>query len=183
MLLDTETHLRLDEAFRMVNYVFHHSDRLTEERRAAILIRRGVDYYAESVQGIKHLKATAIQVMLASKPVKFLAVYLSPSRSLFASDLSACLDGSYPIFMAGDLKAKHVDWNSKLITTRDRLLRDYSSLIYGPNTPTAISYNSFATPDALDIDTTKDLVTLVYLTTCSAMSSDLLPILIDTRCR
>jgi hypothetical protein len=48
--------------------------------------------------------------------------------------------------MAGDLNAKHVDWNSRLITTMGRCLRDYSNdnscLIYGPQTPTTIQYNS-----------------------------------------
>jgi hypothetical protein len=49
--------------------------------------------------------------MLASKPVKILAVYLSPSRPLIASDLPACLGGGFPVLMAGNLNAKHVEWN------------------------------------------------------------------------
>ena len=89
--------------------------------------------------------------------------------------------------MAGDLNAKHVDCNSRLITTRDRLLRDYadrrSCLIYGPDSPTTISYNPSATPDVLDIVLTKNLVTPVNLTVCSALSSDHLPVLTDTMCR
>ena len=88
--------------------------------------------------------------------------------------------------MAGDLNAKHVEWNSRLTTKRGRLLRDYvdknSCVIYGPNTPTTVPFNPSATPDVLDIAITKDLVSQVYLTTCSALSSDHLPILIDTQC-
>jgi hypothetical protein len=61
--------------------------------------------------------------------------------------------------MERDLNAKHVDWNSKLITTRGRRLRDYandhSSLIYGPTT---IPYNFSGIPDVLDIIITKELV-------------------------
>ena len=53
----------------------------------------------------------------------------------------------------------------------------------GPKTPTTVPYNPSATPDVLDIAITKDLVSPVYLTTCSALSSDHLPILIDTQCR
>ena len=110
-------------------------------------------------QGLKHLKATAIQVMMASKPVKILAVYLSPSRP----------DCFGPVFLPWrrsyrPLNAKHVDWNSRLIT-RDRLWRDYadknSCLIYGSSTPTTVPYNSSATPDVLDIAIIKDLVTHV----------------------
>jgi hypothetical protein len=54
--------------------------------------------------------------MLANRSVKILAVYLSPFRPLIASDLSACLDGSLPAVMAVELNAKHVKWNSRLIT-------------------------------------------------------------------
>jgi hypothetical protein len=40
--------------------------------------------------------------------------------------------------MAGDLNAKHMDWNSQLNTRRGKLLRDYagenSCLIFGPDT-------------------------------------------------
>jgi hypothetical protein len=93
--------------------------------------------------------------MFANGPVKILAAYISPSRPLIKADLSACLNGGLPVLMAGDLNDNHMDWNSKLITTRDRHLRDYvnvhSCLIYGPETPTTISYNSSATPDVLDI--------------------------------
>jgi hypothetical protein len=50
---------------------------------------------------IQSLKATTIQIMLASKPVKMMAVYLYPSRPLIASDVSACL---------GDTSRPHGGW-------------------------------------------------------------------------
>jgi hypothetical protein len=43
-----------------------------------------------------------------------------------------------------------VDWNSRLITARGRLLRIYDDekccVIYGPNTPTSVPYSTSATP-------------------------------------
>ena len=70
---------------------------------------------------------------------------------------------------------------------KGRRLRDYanehSSLIYRPDIPTTIPYDSSAIPDVLDIVLNINLATPVYLTTCSALSSDNLPVLIDTRCR
>ena len=88
------------------------------------------------VPGLTHLEATAIQVTLAGKLVIVLAAYLSPSRPLIGADLTACFGGATPILMAGDLNAKHVDWNSRLSTRRGKLLRDYadanSCLIIGP---------------------------------------------------
>ena len=91
-----------------------------------------------------------------------------------------------PVLMAGDLNAKHVDWNSRLSTRRGKLLRDYadgnSCLIFGPDSPITNPYNS-ATPDVLDIVITRDLPSSVYLTSCYALSSDHLPVLIETMCR
>jgi hypothetical protein len=105
--------------------------------------------------------------------------------ALPAPNLPACLSGGLPVLMAGDLNAKHVDWNSRLITTRGRRLHDYANdhfcLIYGPEIPTTIPYNSSATPDVLDIVITKNLVIPVSLTTCSALSSDHFPVLMSVR--
>jgi len=79
-----------------------------------------------------------------------------------------------PVLMAGDLNAKHVDWNSRLNTRRGKLLRDYadgnSCLIFGPDSPTTNPYNPLVTPDVLDIVITKNLSFLVYLTSRSALS-------------
>jgi len=106
---------------------------------------------------------------------------------LIGADLTACFGGGLPVLMAGDLDAKHVDWNSRLNTRRGKLLRDYADenccLILGPETPTTNPYNPSATPDVLDIVLTKDLSFPVYLTSCSALSSDHLSVLIDTACR
>jgi hypothetical protein len=84
--------------------------------------------------------------MLASRMVKILGVYLSPSRPIIGSDSSACFGGGLPVLMAGDLNAKHVGWNSRLTTTRGKLLRDCASgnscLIYRSDSPTTRPYNS-----------------------------------------
>jgi hypothetical protein len=70
---------------------------------------------------------------------------------------------------------------------RVKLLRDYddgsSCLIFGPDTPTTNPYNPSVTTDVLDIVLTQKLSFPVYLTSCSALSSDHLPVLIETACR
>ena len=47
-----------------------------------------------------------------------------------------------------------------------------SLLIYRLDTPTTVPYNSSTTPGVLDIVLTKNLVTAVYVTTCSALGWD-----------
>ena len=85
--------------------------------------------------------------------------------------------------MAGDINAKHVDWNCRLSTRRGKLLRAYVDenccLIYGPDSPNTSPYNPLVTSNFLDIAITNILSIPVYLTSCSALSSDNLPVLTD----
>ena len=183
----SETYLNPGQPFRLANYVCHRTDRPTLGGGTAILVRRGIVHHSVPVPGLTHLEATAIQVTLAGRPVIVLAAYLSPTRPLIGADLSSCFGWGLPVLMAGDLNAKHVDWNSRLTTRRGKLLRAYadenSCLIFGPDSPTTNPYNPSVTPDVLDIVITKNLPTPVYLTSCSALSSDHLPVIIDTTCR
>jgi hypothetical protein len=114
-------------------------------------------------------------------------VYLSSSRLLIEADLSACFGGGLPVLLAGDLNAKHVDWNSLLNTRRGKLLCDYadynSCLIFGPDIPTNNPYNPSANPDDFDIVIAKEVPFPAYLTSCSQLSSEHFPVLIDTACR
>jgi hypothetical protein len=74
-----------------------------------------------------------------------------------------------------------------MTTRRGKLLRDYadgnSCLIFGPDTPATNLYKPSVTPDVLDIVLTQNLSFPVYLTSWPALSSDHLPVLIDTACR
>jgi len=127
------------------------------------------------VPALTHLEATAIQVSLAGKPVLYLAAYLSPSHPLIGADPTANFGWELPIMLPGDLNAQHVDWNSRLSTGRVKLLRDYadqnSCLNFGMDSPTSNPCNPSATPDVLDIVTTKNLSFPVYRNSCSALSS------------
>jgi len=114
----SETFLNPGQAFRLANYVCHRTDRPTTGGGTAVLVRRGIVHHSVPISGLTHLEAIAIQVTLASKPVLILAAYLSPSRPLIGADLTACFGGGMPVLMAGDLNAKHVDWNSLLKTRR-----------------------------------------------------------------
>ena len=89
--------------------------------------------------------------------------------------------------MDGDLNAKHVDWYSRLSTRGGKLQRVYtdesSRLIFGPNSRTTNPYKLSVTPDVLYIVITKNLSIPVHLTSCFAVSSDHVPVIIDTTCR
>jgi len=182
----SETFLNPGQDFRLTNYVCHCTDRATAGGGTATLVRHGIVHHSVPVPGLTHLEATAIQVTSDGKPVLIFAAYLSASCPLIGADRTACFGGGLPVLMAGDLNAKQVDWISRLNTRRGKLLHDYadenSCLIFGLNSPTTNPYNPLVTPDVLDIVITKKLSFPVYLTSCSAPSSDHLPVLIDTSC-
>jgi len=114
----SETYLNPGQAFRLANYVCHRTDRPSTGGATAISVRRDIVHHSVPIPGLTHLEATAIQVTLAGKPLLTLAAYLSPSRPLIVADMTACFGGGLPVLMAGDLNAKHVDWNSQRNTRR-----------------------------------------------------------------
>jgi len=134
------------------------------------------------------VEATAIiQFTLAGKTVLILAAYLSPSRPLIGAKCTTCFGEGLPVLMAGDLSLRHVDWNSRLNTRQGKILRDCtdqnSCLILGRDSPTTNPYNPSVTPDVLDNVITKKLSFPVYLTSCSALRLDHLPVLTETSSR
>jgi hypothetical protein len=114
--LFSETFLNPDQAFRHANYVCHGTNRTTAGGGTAILVRRGIVYHSVPLPSLTYMEATAVQVTLAGRPVKFLAAYPSPSRPLIRANLTACFGRGLAVLMAGDLNAEHVDWNSRLST-------------------------------------------------------------------
>ena len=66
----SETFLNPGEAFRLANYFCHRTDRPTAGSGTAILVRRGITHQSVPVPGLTQLEATAIQIMLAGRPVK-----------------------------------------------------------------------------------------------------------------
>jgi hypothetical protein len=91
--------------------------RFPDENRSAAH-GRGIVHHSAPVSVLTHFVATAIQFTWAGKPVIVLAAYLSPFRPLMGADLTTCFCGELPLRLAGELNAKHVDWNSRLSRRR-----------------------------------------------------------------
>jgi len=68
----SETFLKPGQAFRLTIYFCNPTDRPRAGGGTAILVRR-VIVHSVPITGLTYLEATAIQFILAGKPVKFLA--------------------------------------------------------------------------------------------------------------
>ena len=83
-----ETFLNSGHAFRLPNYVCHRTDLPTAGDGTAKLVRRGITLHSVPLPGLTQMEATVIRIMLAGRPVKVLAAYLSPSRLLIGATWS-----------------------------------------------------------------------------------------------
>jgi hypothetical protein len=115
-----------------------------------------------------------VHLVLATRPLVFVAANLSRKRSLIESDLTECLSGGFTVQIAGDFNAKHTDCNYGLTTARGSLLLANRNLclIDWSEFVTTVPCTHNATTDVLDIVVIKDFVLPVHLTVCSALSSD-----------
>jgi hypothetical protein len=91
----SETFFNHGQAFRLVNYVCHRTDRPTAGD--------SIVHHLVPIPGLTYLESTTIQVTLAGKPAKILAAKLSPSHPLIRAELSACFGEEMTVLMAGDL--------------------------------------------------------------------------------
>jgi len=97
IFLLSEIFLNPGQAFRLANYVYNRTDRPTAEGGMAILVRRDIFQHSVPVSGLTHSEVTDIQVILAGRPVKIRAAYVSPSPWIGA-DPTAYYGGELPVF-------------------------------------------------------------------------------------
>jgi hypothetical protein len=102
-----ETDLESDRVFRFSTYVCQQTDRQARCERCR---------HRQRPLCSASLGSAAPAYHLASRPVQVVEAYLAPALLLIKSYLFECLSGGLPVLMAGDLIAKHTEWNSRLIT-------------------------------------------------------------------
>lgn len=88
------------------------------------------------------------------------SVYTSPGPDLPASQLTELLQQDTPTLIAGNLNAKHANWNSKTPNTRgsklNKLLKKQGAIAIGPPEDTHINLATNST-DVLDIAIIKNV--------------------------
>ena len=131
-----------------------------------ILVHRLIGLYALLVFNPQQQTASCANV--SGRPLKLMAVYLSPPRFLYYAGLCECFGGLSPTFLACDMNSKYREWNSKVNTPRGVLLREFASanscIVYGPDVPTTVPSCPTHTPDVLYIVVVEHFVLSVNLT-------------------
>lgn len=179
-----ETHLQPGHQLRLTNHTVYRTDRPGGKAfgGTAVIVRNTVRHEELVLPELYRLEATGVCLHTAKGPLRVIAVYSPPQALIIELDIEALLDTDQPTIIAGDLNAKHPDWNSPTANPAGRKLRAHSMRegfrISGPTEPTRIPTHPRHKPSVLDITISKNLTQSLDMETITALSSDHSPVLL-----
>ena len=185
--LINETHLRAEDKFSTRNFTSYRSDR--QDRRGggvAILVHKTIDHHKIEIPPLNRTEAVAIKLEANGHPVTIVSVY-NPPGDIDTDDLEALLQISNSVIIAGDLNAKHRDWQCKTTNPPGTKLYDLyyngnqNFQILAPAEPTHIPDQVSFEPDILDIALVKNVRNNITIKTLNNLDSDHLPVLLTMR--
>lgn len=181
--LVTETHLKPAIAIRVPGYAIYRSDRLTGAKGGtAVIIKRSIDHQPIELPPPNTLETTGIQVTTRRGKLRLIAAYRPPTRAFDIADVENIFRTNESTLLAGDLNAKHQNWNCRTNNAAGNKLQRFADrnnvIIDGPVDPTHTPHNG-AVRSVLDIVVAKNLPWDHTMLTVNDMSSDHDPVLIE----
>jgi len=125
LILISETHLTLNNSFKILGYQTYHCDQLdgTAHAVSAILIKSDIKYFILLSFQSNSIQATSIAVQINYIPTTISSVYYPPSSKLTTKDFTNYLSSLGNTFLiGGDFNSKHTAWGFRIISTRGRIL-------------------------------------------------------------
>ena len=178
IILINETHLKPSDRFTLANYRTYRNDG-TGWGGTAILVKYNISHYETPTPALNTVEATTIVAVIDNREVCIASVYNSPSKPIDTTDIDKLLDIKPSAILAGDLNAKHNNWNSKTANTRGNKLNRHCArrgyVIAAPTEPTHFVGNS---SDVLDIAIIKDINANPELHSLAELNSDHNPVLL-----
>jgi len=155
-ILICETHLSKLNNLKIPNYVTYRDDRAGAGRAyggTAILVKRNLQHMPVAKPHLNTVEATTVIVKIGGVETLLVAAYNRPSLTLDTGDLDRLLSVKTPAIIAGDLNAKHGDWNSRVNNQKGVILQAYASerdiAVVAPVEPT--HYHHANDGDVLDV--------------------------------
>ena len=85
------------------------------------------------------MQATGILIFKENKEIFLASVYQPPHKRILRSDLDLLTTFKDSFIIGGDMNAKNIIWNSRITTSRGKILEHHADLlnyfITGPETP------------------------------------------------
>lgn len=182
IMLLSETFLKPGTRLNIPNYQLYRNDRITQAGGGtAIFIKNTINHAELPTLDNISLEANGVKVQTSKGPLLVWASYCSPNSTLDPNDVRLFFPDRSATIMAGDLNAKHPDWNSKSRNTRGQHLKQMADqnniVVIGPEDPTHI-HSANNTTDVLDIALLKNVPFEHDTYTVLDMSSDHLPVIL-----
>lgn len=183
VMLHQETFLKPSRSFNIQNYVTYRSDRLTGPRGGtAILVHKTINNNQLPIVSNVSIEHTGIAVSTAKGILNIYSVYLPPGDLLNTAELINLFSTTHATIAAGDLNAKHTEWNSTKSNVRGNRLKSFAEanqiIVTAPNEPTHVHEPTGST-DVLDIALLKDIPWNFRMQTLMELTSDHCPVLLE----
>lgn len=187
ILLISETHFTNRSYMRIPNYIIYDTKYPDGSAHGgtAIIIKRNIKHHESNKYEQEYLQATTVIIEDWNGPISISAIYCPPRHTIDNQQFSRFFSTLGSKFIAGgDYNAKHLDWGSRLITTRGRQLwqaKLYDNLDHISSAkPTYWPTDRTKIPDLLDFCVTKGISSnYISVKSCLDLSSDHSPVLIS----
>lgn len=181
VLLVNETHLKPCQKPNISHYNLYKNDRTTSNGGGtAIYIRNTISHCELPTVDTNLMEITSLQIEMRNGPLILHSVYHPPSNIFNPDEIKNAFKSDIATIMAGDLNAKHVQWNSTCNNPRgsalNKLVQTLPIIIDAPAEHTHL-HKPTNTTDVLDIVLLKNVSLNYHLETTIELSSDHHPVL------
>lgn len=160
--LISETHMTNQSYLTIRGYKTYHTIHPDNQARggSAIIIKEGLNHFEECHLQREDIQLTVVGIKSTKQTMKIGAIYCPPRYNLKKDDYLTLLRHLGERFIAGgDINAKHVDWGSRLTTTKGRELRkaikERNCNYHSTGKPTYWPTDTDKIPDLLDFFITR----------------------------
>lgn len=164
----SETFLKPSHTYNIPNYSTFRTDRLQKHGGGtAILIKKDINHDILDIH-TTNMETTSLRVHTNKGPITLHAAYSPPNSNIEETDLDTAFCTQQATILAGDLNAKHHNWNSKITNSKGRQLKTLAErkliTIDAPTDDTHI-HTPTGTSDVLDIALLRNLTVTYHMET------------------
>lgn len=155
--LIAETHMTNQSFLKIRGYKIYHTNHPDNQAKggSAVIIKESINHYEECQLQRAEVQLTVVGIKSTKQNLNIGAIYCPPRHNLKKTDYKSILQQLGERFIVGgDLNAKHVDWGSRLTTTKGSELRqaikEIGCSFYSTGKPTYWPTDPNKNPDLLD---------------------------------
>ncbi|KAL0269181.1 UNVERIFIED_CONTAM: hypothetical protein PYX00_006993 [Menopon gallinae] len=179
IMILTETKLQQTDKLKIKNYKTYRQDR--EGPRGggvAILVKENVPH--TPIGSLKsNIENYAIKTV---NDITIVGAYNRPLNHMTDRDLANLIKTNRKVIIAGDLNARHTDWNchrnNKNGNTLKKFTEKHNAIIHYPDSPTHYPENN-GTPTTIDIIINKNIITPIKPISLPELDSDHNPVVFE----